>query len=66
MSKQEKRVQAFLSRFEDRAVAELMDQQVRQSFDGTLRIDVNRVYVDRARGQSALSRLVEKLAARQG
>ncbi|WP_337246001.1 hypothetical protein [Luteimonas sp. gir] len=47
----------FIANFESFAAKELSSQQSTQSFDGTLRIDLDRVFVSRSEGDRIVERL---------
>lgn len=47
----------FMAQFESQAAAELRERQSKMSFNGTLRVDLDRVYVDRIEGRRALDTL---------
>lgn len=50
-------IEKFIEEFESIAAAELSRHQLKQSFDGRLRVDLDRVFVSRSEGD----RIVEKL-----
>lgn len=54
---QRQRLSSFLSNFERETVERLVEKQSTQSFYGALKVNADRVYVDRDRGRSALRRL---------
>ncbi len=52
-----RRMAEFIANFESFAAKELSSQQSTQSFDGTLRIDLDRVFVSRSEGDRIVERL---------
>ena len=57
MTKAEKNITAFLKNYEKSAVKRLRELQATQSFDGTLKVRSDRVYIDKKDGRRALEHL---------
>lgn len=56
---EQSRIADFIAKFESLAAEELRSRQSTQSFDGTLRIDLNRVFVSRSEGDRIIRKLDE-------
>lgn len=57
MAKNEKKLASFLASYEKSATNKLRELQSSQSFSGTLKIDVERVFVNKRDGLRALENL---------